>query len=1209
VSAERDVQDQLRELPAIARARARTVKPLQANSNQNSSARFVWPLRQRARELRPVLFAICAILIGAALSGAVAAQTDRTPDAPSIQPTVSRAQIEAKLNELEEQTDVSEETRQTLTDRYRSALTNLDALQAFEAEAKGYIEALDSAPKEAAALRAESQALATLPDPPVDLPKQVSVTEIEQLLAREQAEAASLEAQLEELEKALGEHSEQPTEVRKRIAQASEALAELDAELKRPQPADQRADVQQARTWALETQRDALRAEMVMLDQKIVSADARRRLTEARRDQRAAALAQLKEQRAFLENEADRLRRLEAERLRQEAASAERELADADPIVQALARRNRDISELISRITENLDRIDERQATLDEALRETREHFKSARERVSAAGLSQTVGRILFDERADLPSIRGLHEQARQRAEEIAEITLEQLRLRDSLRELQDPSEAVDQVLADAGSPGAGVDLRDQVTEQLLRQRDLLEQALRVQDSYQRAIGDLDFTADQYVDLLERYRDFLAEHLLWVRSTAPINEQDFAPAQSAVWWLIAPEHWFEVLPALGLVARTSPLFWLGLVGFGVLLALGPRLRKRIRSYAEPMRRISTDRFSYSVSTLGWTLLLAAPWPLLAALVGWQLSRVPTAAAFAQGIGQGLLVTALPFYYLRVSRLLCMPGGLADRHFRWSAATLKRFRQAARVTTITLLPIGLFAAALGHQNDPGFDGTLTRLAVVILSLGLAMLTAWLMHPDRGIVAEALLANPKGLLYRTRYLWFAALVAAPVLVAAISLAGYLYTAGILLSRLVSELWLALILFVAHQMIVRWLIVTRRGLALEAALGRRAQREAQRVALEQGAQPLDTGDDSVDLASLDNQTRRLLNSSIVIIATVGLWLIWSDVLPALTFFDRLTLWSYTTEIDGTKELIPVTLADIGLILIIGAAALVAVKNLPALLEILLLKNSTVSAGGRYTLVTLTGYFITAVAVLLIVGTLGLRWSQVQWLIAALGVGIGFGLQEIVANFISGLIILFERPVRVGDIVTIGDTTGTVSKIEIRATTIRNWDRQELLVPNKEFITGRVLNWTLSDQMNRVVIPVGVEYGSNTRTALKLLQEVAAEHPLVLEDPAPLITFEGFGDNALTMVLRCYLETLEFRMAVTTELHQAIDDKFRAAGIGIAFPQRDIHLRSAEPLEIRMSRADRPGNDEPALKSPSSAPLRGDPELRQNSLGHGTT
>ena len=378
----------------------------------------------------------------------------------------------------------------------------------------------------------------------------------------------------------------------------------------------------------------------------------------------------------------------------------------------------------------------------------------------------------------------------------------------------------------------------------------------------------------------------------------------------------------------------------------------------------------------------------------------------------------------------------------------------------------------------------------------------------------------------------------------------------------------------------------MVTRRSLALQAALDRRALRDAEREAGRDAGRageptPVETltaPHDEPDLAALDAQTRRLLNTLVVIAATVGLWLIWSDVLPALNLFERVTLWSYSGSVDGVEQQIPVTLADIGMILVIVLVALAAGKNLPALLEILLLKNTAVSAGSRYTIITLTGYAITAIGILFVFSTLGLAWGDIQWLIAALSVGIGFGLQEIVANFISGLIILFERPVRVGDIVTIGDTTGVVTRIEIRATTVRNWDKQELLVPNKEFITGRLLNWTLTDQVNRVVITVGAEYGCDTRKALQLLGEAAAENPRVLTDPAPLVNFEGFDDNAFRLVLRCYLESLDYRLAVTSELHQAIDDKFRAAGIGIAFPQRDIHLRASEPLDVRLHRADRP-------------------------------
>jgi potassium efflux system protein len=183
-------------------------------------------------------------------------------------------------------------------------------------------------------------------------------------------------------------------------------------------------------------------------------------------------------------------------------------------------------------------------------------------------------------------------------------------------------------------------------------------------------------------------------------------------------------------------------------------------------------------------------------------------------------------------------------------------------------------------------------------------------------------------------------------------------------------------------------------------------------------------------------------------------------------------------------------------------------------------------------------------------------------------LGVGLGFGLQEVFANFICGLILLFERPIRVGDIVTVGDVTGVVSRIQIRATTVTNWDRKELIVPNKEFITGRMLNWTLSDPVNRVVVNVGIAYGSDTDRARELLLMIAREHPLIVNDPAPLVTFQEFGDSSLNLVLRCFLPDPDHRLQVIHDLHTAIHRIFKQEGVEIAFPQRDLHLRSAVPL-----------------------------------------
>ena len=1136
--------------------------------------------------LLSMLFGAVADPTGLSIASASARQDAPVEAPPSLQATVSREQIEERLDELAENTLMPAETKQRLGERYRAALKNLDDLNRFQARARSYFEALETAPAEAEALRHELAELKAPSDPPVDLPAEAGIEQVEQRLAREQAEAASLEAQINALDETLAQEPEQLATARRRLAEIPQLLAVLEEELRRPQP-DGQADAvrqRQARVWALETERDALRAEMLMLEQQSLSTEVRRQLAAAQRAQRTALLQRTRLRRAYLEQEVDRLRRIEAERTRQETESAERELGDADPLVLELAQRNRQISETISEVTEGLARLDQRHAELEERLRETENHFASARARIGAAGLSQAVGQILVDERSDLPDASSLREQASARAAQIAQLTLSQLRLRDELRGLENIDAAITRKLTEEQ---ATEPLQAQVREQLLRQRDLLERALRLQESYQRAIADLDFIAGQYADLVKRYRDFLAKNLLWVRNALPITQQPFDPLPQAVWWLLAPEHWFSVIQALRQAAAASTLFWIGILSTLGLVAVSPRLRRRIRSYAEPMRRITTDRFGYSLSALGLSLLLALPWPLLVGVLGWALHNTPRATPFALAVGQGLLTIALPFYYLRAFRLLCMNGGVAAHHFRWSWETLDKLRRGFQIAALLLLPVGFVAGTIGRAQNSAFDGTLGRLALILICLGLSALTAWLLHPSQGVFKHLLAVRPTAWLSRSRWLWYPFAVAMPTALAALALAGFIYTAGTLLTSVAALLWMALALVVTHQMIARWLVLTRRGLALEAALGRRAQREA----LEQGTQWSEANDDPIDLAALDSQTRQLLNSSITIIAAVGFWMIWSDVLPALNLFDEITLWHYTAEIDGIKELVPITLGDLGMILVLAIAALIAIKNLPALLEILLLKNSDLSASVRYTLVTLTRYLVTTIGLLMVVGALGLQWSQVQWLVAALSVGIGFGLQEIVANFISGLIILFERPVRVGDTVTIGDVTGTVTRIQIRAITIRNWDKQELLVPNKEFITGRLLNWTLSDQINRLVIPVGVEHGSDIDTALALLAEVAAEHPKILDDPEPVITFEGFGEHALNLVLRCHLETLEFRLPVISELHQAINTKFRAAGINIALPRRHVQLHAVEPIEfsLRRSAANPADSAQTKLESPS--------------------
>ena len=222
--------------------------------------------------------------------------------------------------------------------------------------------------------------------------------------------------------------------------------------------------------------------------------------------------------------------------------------------------------------------------------------------------------------------------------------------------------------------------------------------------------------------------------------------------------------------------------------------------------------------------------------------------------------------------------------------------------------------------------------------------------------------------------------------------------------------------------------------------------------------------------------------------------------------------------------------------------------------------------SQGTPYTINTLLTYTLVAIGGAWAFATLGMSWSKLQWLFAALSVGLGFGMQEIFANFVSGIILLFERPIRVGDTVTINDVTGTVAKIRIRAITIIDPDRKEVIVPNKSFVTGQVTNWALSNTITRVVISIGVAYGSDLDLVKRLLLKAASEQANIMKDPEPRALFLSFGASTLDHELRVYVSQVSERTNTIDALNRRVNELFAENNIEIAFNQLDIFIKNQD-------------------------------------------
>ncbi|MDX1697814.1 MAG: mechanosensitive ion channel, partial [Thiohalobacterales bacterium] len=821
------------------------------------------------------------------------------------------------------------------------------------------------------------------------------------------------------------------------------------------------------------------------LDQELLSQPLRIDLLKAQRDRATLEVERLGTRVQLLENLLSSRRVAEAEKVRTETEEAQLAAAGKHPLVQALAEQNAALSAELTTLANNLEQVLAEDDAANRQAQRISEDFRSSRQKLELAGMNQALGLILLEQRRSLPSLRSFSKRERAREQLIAEAGLRQLRMVEELEDLDSIPEYVTALTSDMDSTRADT-LRGELEELALNRRTLLDKAISTNQAYLRSLSELDFAQRRLMDTLRKYDDYLAENLLWIRSRPLPDIEMLQAIPGHLAQLLSPARWLAVAESLTIGALSSPGFMATLIAFGLLLWKERAMRVALRMSSKKITRIRTDSFRFTFNALILTLLLAVSWPLLAGSIGWQLGREADVDAYTRPVSAALLWVAFPWFFLRAFRMLCLRGGLAEAHFRWPAQSVELLRRELAKLMLVFLPTAFIALFVINLDSAALGGGIGRLAIVIILLALGMFFYRLFDPGKGPLKLYMRRHGKSLFARLRYLWLALAVAVPLGLAGIGFVGYTYTAAILTNSLLDTFWFLLLLVVIHQLVYRWLLLTRRRLALQAAIERRdaaraaeAAREGEESGAEADAEHFE--EPEIDLATLSEESRKLLNVALVIAGIIGIWIIWSDVLPAFGYLDKITLWQYSSAVNGEEKLVPVTLAKVILAILVVVITLVATKRFPSFLEIVLLRHLDLTAGGRYTAATLSRYVIAATGIMVVLGMIGGSWEKLQWLVAALGVGIGFGLQEIVANFISGLILLAERPVRVGDRITVGDATGTVTRIRIRATTIRDWDRKELLVPNKEFITARLLNWSLSDNVTRLMVPVGIAYGSD--------------------------------------------------------------------------------------------------------------------------------
>ena len=228
--------------------------------------------------------------------------------------------------------------------------------------------------------------------------------------------------------------------------------------------------------------------------------------------------------------------------------------------------------------------------------------------------------------------------------------------------------------------------------------------------------------------------------------------------------------------------------------------------------------------------------------------------------------------------------------------------------------------------------------------------------------------------------------------------------------------------------------------------------------------------------------------------------------------------------------------------------------------------LDRGRVETGVKISIARLVHYALIFIGFVLALLALGFEFTKLTIILSALGIGIGFGLQGVVNNFVSGLILLFERPVRVGDFIELDGKWAEIKNIGLRATNVQTFDQADVIIPNADLVSNQVTNWTLSNRLVRVAIPVGVAYGSDVPLVIHTLMTCATANDKVARMPEPQAFFRSFGESSLDFELRCFIRNVDRRLITVSELNYAIERALREAGIQIPFPQRDLHLRSAD-------------------------------------------
>lgn len=854
--------------------------------------------------------------------------------------------------------------------------------------------------------------------------------------------------------------------------------------------------------------------------------------------------------------------------------SLEAQKAGGSSVLATESATNVKLSDYLLRSTDRLNELTQQNLKTRQQLDSVTQSDQALDEQISVLKGSLLLSKILYKQKQALPHLK----VDRDLADEIADIRLYQFEVNQQREAISNPAAYVDNLLANQAQDQNTPQLRKSLLELAVTRSDLLERLNRELSALLNESITLQLNQKQLLSTAQSLRATLDEQMFWIPSNKPLDDEWFKAVPRRLENQVTTLPWASSVSELtdGLVQR--PLLFLPLLlVIGLLQWKRAFLYQKLNAVHQDIGHFKRDRQWHTPAAILINILLAMPVALGLALCGYAL--LIDARGQNAGLGAAMLQIAQAWLVFYTAYRILAPAGVAELHFRWERAQVAFLQGWVRRLGFVVLALVSVVAVAELQPSALADDVL-GIAVVLTCYALM---AWLL-------GRLLISSPThksaSLFRRAIGLLFTAL---PIALFVAVCFGYYYTALKLTDRLIDTLYLLMIWLVIEAAFVRGLSVAARRLAYQRALAKR------QLAKDSGEGEPVAEEPTLDIEQVNQQSLRLVRLALLAGFIGALYWVWSDLISVFAYLDNITLYEYTSGTGAAMSMVPISLSDfIGAAMIIGITIVLA-GNLPGLLEVLVLSKLNLAQGSAYATTTLLSYVIAGVGFVSTLSTLGVSWDKLQWLVAALSLGIGFGMQEIFANFISGIMILFERPVRIGDTITIGNLSGTVSKIRIRATTITDFDRKDIIVPNKTFITGQLINWSLTDTITRVTLKLGVDYGSDLDLVRTLLLKAARDNPRVLKEPEPLVYFLNFGESTLDHELRMHVRDLGDRNPVLDEINRFINKEFKRQNINISFRQMEIYLKNTTGKEYKLVPAE--SGESTGTLQPAATPAQAEP------------